>query len=167
MLTLDELKKVETFKLLDEVQLEAVRPFGEQLHYHFGDRLFREGDEALHLWHITEGKVDLRFELPGARPSMPHQTVSSVEVQKQDPEVKTLGWSCFVPPHRMRLSAYVVTDQCTVIRVGKNDLLRLFNADPLMGYRFMSYMITVVGYRFQQFQDYVAKHLGEDMISGW
>ena len=46
MITLDELKKVETFKQLDDTQLEAVRPFGEQLHFYFGDRLFKEGDEA-------------------------------------------------------------------------------------------------------------------------
>ncbi|MBW1785507.1 MAG: Crp/Fnr family transcriptional regulator [Deltaproteobacteria bacterium] len=167
MIALDELKKVETFRQLDDTQLEAVLPFSEQLNFYFGDRLFKEGDDALHLWHVTEGKVDLRFEMPDARPSTPDQTLSSVEVQKQDPEAKTLGWSCFIPPHKMRLSAYVVTNKCKVIRVGKNDLLRLFNADPLMGYWFMSYMMTVVGYRFQQFQDYVAKNLGEDMISGW
>jgi len=59
------------------------------------------------------------------------------------------------------------TDTCKIVRVAKNDLLRLFNDDPLMGYRFMSYMITVVGYRFHQFQAYVAKNLGEDLISGW
>ena len=87
--------------------------------------------------------------------------------RKKEAEAKTLGWSCFVPPYKMRLSAYVVTDTCRIVRVAKNDLLRLFNDDPLMGYRFMSYMITVVGYRFHQFQAYVAKNLGEDLISGW
>jgi CRP-like cAMP-binding protein len=167
MIVLDELKRVGAFKRMDEKQLEALRPFCEQLEFHFGDRLFREGDDAHHLWHVTEGNVDLRFEMPDARTTTPEQTVSSVEVQKKDLEAKTLGWSCFVPPHKMRLSAYVVTDTCKVVRVGKSDLLRLFDADPLMGYRFMSYMITVVGYRFQQFQDHVAKNLGADMISGW
>lgn len=167
MIGLDELKNVEAFKGLDETQLEAVRPLSEELNFYFADRLFKEGDKALHLWHVTDGKVDLRFEMPDARSTTPEQTVSSIEVEKQDPEAKTLGWSCFVPPHEMRLSAYVTTDTCRVIRVKKSDLLTLFDADPLMGYRFMLYMISVVGYRFQQFQDYVAKNLGEDMISGW
>ena len=36
-----------------------------------------------------------------------------------------------------------------------------------MGYRFMSYMVTVVGFRFQQFQDVVAKMTGDTLMSGW
>ena len=67
----------------------------------------------------------------------------------------------------MRLSAYCVTKGCKIIRINKTALLDLFGKDPIMGYKFMSYMITVVGYRFQQFQDHVAKNMGEDLMSGW
>ena len=167
MIDFSLLEKVESFKRLDNNQLEAVRPFCEELTFYLGDKLFTEGDDALHMWAIIEGQVDLRFEMPERGPAAAEQTITSVEVREKETEAKTLGWSCFVPPYKMRLSAYVVTDTCRIVRVAKNDLLRLFNDDPLMGYRFMSYMITVVGYRFHQFQAYVAKNLGEDLISGW
>ena len=167
MIDLDQMQRVEAFKYLQNRQLEAVRPFCEELNFNLGDKLFTEGDDALHMWTVIEGQVDLRFEMPERSPALAEQTISSVQVKEQDSAAKTLGWSCFVPPYKMRLSAYVVTDTCKIVRVAKNDLLRLFNDDPLMGYKFMSYMITVVGHRFHQFQDYVAKILGEDLISGW
>ena len=116
------------------------------------------------MWFVVAGQVDLRFEMPDRRATSEEMTVSSVEVKQKDPEAKTLGWSCFVPPYKMRLSAYCVTRRCEVVRIKKEALLGLFNKDPLMGYKFMSYMITVVGYRFHQFQDHVARNMGEDLI---
>jgi hypothetical protein len=38
----------------------------------------------------------------------------------------------------------------------EDELLKIFEADPLTGYRFMSYMVTVVGYRFHLFQEMLA-----------
>ena len=94
-------------------------------------------------------------------------TVHSVEIEDKAPEAKVLGLSCFVPPYKMRLSAYCVTDTCNIIRVPKTDLLKMFEQDPGMGYFFMSYMIQVVGFRFHQFQDHVARNMGEDLMFGW
>ena len=105
--------------------------------------------------------------MPDKRVTTAEQTVSSVKVTPQKSLAKTLGWSCFVPPYQMRLSAYCVTHTCRVIRIPKADLVRLFEDDYLMGYRFMSYMVTVVGFRFQQFQDVVAKTMGDTMMTGW
>jgi hypothetical protein len=94
-------------------------------------------------------------------------TVNSIEVENEEPEAKVLGWSCFVPPYKMRFSAYCVTKYCKIVRVMKSDLLQFFNDDALMGCLFMSYMITVVGFRFHQFQNYISKNLGEDLMFGW
>ena len=167
MIELEMLRQLQPFKDMNENHLKRLQPKCELVEFQKGDKLFTEGDDAAHLWVVREGLVDLRFELQDGRPTSGEMTVDSVEVEKKEPEAKILGWSCFVPPYKMRLSAYCVTKCCKIVRVLKSDLLQLFTDDPLMGYLFMSYMIRVVGFRFHQFQNHVSKNLGEDLMFGW
>lgn len=167
MVELELLAQLEPFRDLDKKQLSKLVPKCEIIEFFKGDKLFTEGDNAEHLWVVMDGCVDLRFELPDGRPTFDDMTVDSIAVEDKAPEAKVLGWSCFVPPYKMRLSAYCVTPNCSIIRIVKSELLQLFISDALMGYRFMSYMIKVVGYRFQQFQNHVAKNMGEDLMFGW
>lgn len=167
MLEISVLRQLKPFQGMNEDQLKKLQVKCEETVFQKGERLFAQNDEARHLWIVREGNVDLRFELPDHRNTSPDMTVRSVEVQIKKPEAKVLGWSCFVPPYRMRLSAYCVTNTCSIVRVLKSDLLELFSQDSHMGYVFMSYMIQVVGYRFHQFQDHVARNMGEDLMFGW
>ena len=160
------LDRIEGFKGMNDEQLSAVMTCSREMDFKSGDRLFAEGDPATHLWFIENGKIDLRFEMPDRETSGEH-TVSSVEATAHGSSAEAIGWSCFVAPFKMRLSAYCVSPSCKVIRIKKEDLLLLFQKDPQMGYLFMSYMVTVVGHRFHSFQDYVATHLGQNLISGW
>jgi CRP-like cAMP-binding protein len=165
MISLDLLETFDIFKGLNDDQLTAIQKHCQTEEYKRGDRLFTEGDEAAHLWFVFEGQVDLRFELPGRNEPANDQTVSSVSAK---PSIaRTLGWSCFVPPYKMRLSAYCASRTCKVIKIAKNDLLSLFEKDHKLGYLVMSFIVRVVGYRFQQFQDQVAKNMGESIMSSW
>jgi CRP-like cAMP-binding protein len=168
-MTIDQglLAKIEAFKNFSEKQLATVKNLCEDVVFNANERLFSEGDPATHLWLVIDGRVDLRFEMPDKRVTTAEQTVSSVKGKPEKSVARTLGWSCFVPPYQMRLSAYCVTRTCRIIRIPKEALLKIFEEDPLMGYRFMSYMVTVVGYRFHQFQDVVAKTMGDTMLTGW
>jgi CRP-like cAMP-binding protein len=167
MVELEMLRQLQPFKCMNERHLKKLQPECELVEFQKGDKLFAEGDDAAHLWVVFEGSVDLRFELPDGRPTSDEMTIDSIEVEEKEPEAKVLGWSCFVPPYKMRLSAYCVTKYCKIVRVQKSDLLRLFNDDTQMGYLFMSYMIRVVGFRFHQFQNHVSKNMGEDLMFGW
>lgn len=168
MIEMELLDKLEAFKGMRDEQLAQLKERCCELNFQRGDRLFKEGEPARHVWFVVDGQVDLRFELPDGRPTSSDQTVRSVEVQKRrDAVAQTLGWSCFVPPFEMRLSAYCVTRTCRIVRIEKEDLFSLFKNDAEMGYRFMRFMITVVGYRFHQFQDEVAKTQGDHLMTGW
>lgn len=167
MIELELLEKLPPFQKMNVNQLKKIQPKCEQIEFQRGDKLFMEGDDAVHLWVVQRGSVDLRFELPDHRETSADMTVDSVEVEEKEPQAKVLGWSCFVPPFKMRLSAYCITRSCSIVRILKSDLLQLFEDDPHMGYLFMSYMITVVGYRFQQFRNHVVVNLGEDLLFGW
>lgn len=165
MSNLKELDKVQAFKELSDAQLESLEKYCIKEEFGRGDRLFKEGETADHLWIVTDGRVDLRFELPGNRPTSDDNTISSLEAD--DDKKRILGWSCFVPPFKMMLSAYCSTRKCSVLKIPKKEMLALFDTDPLMGYRVLSYLIKVVGYRFQQFQEELAKHKGHDIMHSW
>jgi hypothetical protein len=109
---------------------------------------------------MIDGEIDTRFDLPG-RPTSKSNTIATIT------KFQAFGWSCFVPPNKYTLSAYCSTETCKVITIEKNRLESLFKKDTSIGYIFMSHLVNVVGLRFQQFQDGVAKHRGEDIISGW
>jgi len=53
------------------------------------------------------------------------------------------------------------------LKIPKKDMLALFDHDPLMGYRVLSYLIRVVGFRFQQFQEELTRHKGHDIMHSW
>jgi CRP-like cAMP-binding protein len=167
MIQTELIKSIEAFENLNDKQLAKIQQHCEIIEYEQDDILFSEGDDATQLWIVIQGLVDLRFEMPDGRPTSPDHTVSFVDVKHQDPEAKMLGWSCFVPPYKMRLSAYCVTETARIVRIEKQKLTELFEQDPEIGFKFLSYLITVVGYRFHQFQDHVATHMGEDLMSGW
>lgn len=154
-----ELENIEAFKGVAEKQLSILKNICVDAAFSQNEQLFAEGDIATHLWMVTEGRVELRFEIPGKRPATTEQTVSIIEISHEKSMAETLGWSCFVPPFRMRLSAYCVSPICRIILIPKDELLKIFENDPLLGYRFMSYMVTVVGYRFQKFQELFASML--------
>ena len=166
MVSLELLKKIQAFQGLNKNQLLNLQPYCNQLEFQSGAKLFTEGDPAEHLWVVVEGAVDLRFELPDKRPTSEEHTVSSAKVGKREQVAQTFGWSCFVPPHKMRLSAYCVADKTIIVRVAKRDLIKEFEKDPQMGYAFLTYLIIVVGYRFHQFQDEVAKIKGTYVMAG-
>lgn len=167
MISFELMDKIKAFDGMSDEQLKALQPHCEVVEFQKDDKLFTEGDDATRVWFIVEGMVDLRFQMPDHRPTSDEHTISSVEVKEKGDEAKTLGWSCYVPPYKMRLSAYCVTRRCQIVRIKKEDLNKLFKKDPQMGYIFMSYLITVVGYRFHQFQNEVAKAKGENLMSGW
>jgi CRP-like cAMP-binding protein len=166
MTSIDLIRSIAAFKGMSEDQLEALRSRSTEVVFERAQKLFTEGDDATDFWVVVEGRVDLRFELPGRKTSADH-TVSSVQERRRTTEANYLGWSCFVPPHKMRLSAYCVSDTCKVVKIAKDDLLELFTADPEMGYTFMTFLVKVVGFRFHQFQNEVAKNIGEDLMAGW
>ena len=163
-ISIDLLEKFDIFKGLNDDQLTLIQNHCQVEEYKRGDRLFVEGEDATHLWIVTEGRVDLRFEMPSNKTTSDDYTVSSVSTQHS--AAKILGWSCFVPPNKMRLSAYCTRD-CKVAKVEKTDLIKLFENDPVMGYSIMSYLVKVVGYRFQQLQDEIAKNMGENIMNCW
>ena len=140
---LNFLEKVEIFKGFNKDQLKTVKKGGQKKECLYGDRLFAEGEDADRIWLVMEGRVDLRFELPG-RQTSEENTVFSITV------AQTLGWSSFVPPFKYALSAYITTKTCKVLQITKDHLLECFEKDPGMGLMFMTNVAAIASMHFDQ-----------------
>jgi CRP-like cAMP-binding protein len=143
---LERLRTMEIFEGLSPEQLRAIEPGCEEKRFRAGERLFAEGEEAKHLWVLTEGEVDLRFDLPG-RDTGPESTILTVGPGQ------ALGWSSFVPPYEYKLSAYSTGDAGRAVRIDKALLLDLFSKDPTLGYRVVRFLAGAASLHLRQLQE--------------
>jgi CRP-like cAMP-binding protein len=145
MADINELRQVETFQSLSDEELTAIGKLTIEKQHAFGDRLFKDGDSATHLWIVKEGTIDLRFDLPG-RETSEESSLSSIGANK------IIGWSSLVPPYKYKLSAYCTSAQCKVLLIERKILREFLSTHPKTGYQVMSAMLRVVGRRFQRLQ---------------
>ncbi len=160
MLTLDFLEKVEVFKDLDDDQLGIVRQYGQIVEFRRGDKIFSAGEDPRYLWVVMDGQVDLHWDLPG-RPAFGEKAITTLT------ETATFGWSSLVPPFKYRLSARCAGRTCRLIKIAKDDLTEIFEKDAEIGYRVMTRLLAIVGTRFLNLQDEVARQRGADIINRW
>jgi CRP-like cAMP-binding protein len=154
---IDLLGKTEIFEGLDQSQLNAVKDCCQIKTFNEGERICKEGEEATVLRAVIEGKVDLRFDLPGGK-SSEEMTIATIS------DGKSIGWSSFVPPYKYRLSVYCSSKGCQVIEINKAGLIKVFEINSLIGYRVMTNVAKIIGTRFQQLQDEVALSEGEKLL---
>ena len=118
---------------------------------HRGECLFLLGDHADRLYVMLSGKVELSFPLSFGG------VVRDVPV-----ELKTagsaLGWSALVKPHRFTLSARAA-ESAELAAFLRQDLLRVFEAEPRIGCVVMRHVAEVVGRRLLQVQALWAREL--------
>ena len=160
MVDIDFLGTVQIFQGLNREQLAGIINFCEETEFKPGARIFEQGEEALYLWIVKEGRVDLRFEVAGGPPSEAN-TIASIA------EAGAFGWSSFTSPNKYRLSGYCTGKSCKLIKVQREGLRQLFEKDPDIGYVVMSNVAAVVGTRFHEFQEEAARHRGQDLLGGW
>jgi len=125
-----------------------------------GERISVEGQAADDFFLLKEGRVELRYELPG-RESSSEQALSVIEPGG------AWGWSALVPPHVYTLSAYCIAPRCVFLRFRREDLLGLFESDWRMGYFFMRNLATIIAQRFNAVQDELARQQGFDQMHQW
>lgn len=165
MKSLEILEDLPIFKEFHPDELERILEISSPGLYQSGECLFKEGDPAKELWIVTDGSVDLRFEMPDMRPSTNESALSSHH--KEIPESQVFGWSCFIPPFKMRLSAYCVSRRCQVLKINTARLNHLMAEDREIGFKIMHCLVLVLGFRFKQMQDEVAKFMGINMMNSW
>ena len=160
MINIDFLEKVQILQGLNHGQLAEIIKYCREAEFQAGSKLFEQGEDAVYLWIVLEGQVDLRFDVAGSTSSEAN-TISSIS------EAGAFGWSSFTSPNKYRLSGYCAGKPCKLIKVEREGLRQLFEKDPDMGYAVISNVAAVVGTRFHEFQDEAARLRGQDILGGW
>ncbi|MCF6246095.1 MAG: hypothetical protein L3J69_01915 [Desulfobacula sp.] len=117
------------------------------------------------MWIVVDGGVELRFEMPNAKTSTNETTLTSHH--KNIPESQIFGWSCFIEPYKMKLSAYCTSRRCKILKIDAQKLNKLMEEDTALGFKIMRYIVQVVGYRFSQMKEETAKFMGINMMNSW
>jgi len=160
MISLDFLENVEAFADLDDDQLSAIQDCCEVVEFKRGEEIFAAGETPKYFWIVNEGQINLTWDLPEGR-TLPEKTITTLS------EGMPFGWSSLVPPYKYKLSAHCASRSCKVISISRDRLLQMFEKEAVLGYKVMSKVMIVVGKRFHQFQDEVAKSRGHDIINRW
>lgn len=160
MANIDFLNQVQAFQGLNPEQLSEILTCCEETGYKPGDKIFAQGDDAVYLWIVKTGVVDLRFKAAGGSSAAEHP-ISAI------PEAGAFGWSSFASPNKYRLSAYCGDQPCTVIKVDRKRLKELLDKDADMGYAVITNVATIVGTRFHEFQEEAVRQKGQDLLGGW
>ncbi len=146
-----ELRRATIFGELEDTEVARLLAVARTQHCHKGECLFLLGDHADRLYIVLSGKMELTFPLSFGG------DVRDVLVESKTPG-SALGWSALVKPHRFTLSARAAetSELATFLR---QDLLRVFEAEPRMGYIVMRHVAEVVGRRLLQVQALWAREL--------
>jgi CRP/FNR family cyclic AMP-dependent transcriptional regulator len=146
-----DLRRAAIFEGLPATAMERLFALAHPLRCRAGDSLFRLGEEATRLHVALSGRVELTFPL------------SLGAVTREMPfEVKTggslVGWSALVAPYRFTLSARA-TEDSELAAFPRDEMLRLFEAEPQIGHVVMRHIAEVIGRRLLQMQALWAREL--------
>jgi len=141
---IEVLRGSDLFEGLAADELQALESAAQPVRLAGGELLFLLGDPASCLYVVAEGTIELCFPLPLG------DEVRDITIEKVEPG-KTLGWSALVRPYRFTLSARAA-QPTRVIGFGRNDLHKIFETQPRLGYMLSSRISELVGLRLMAVQ---------------
>jgi CRP/FNR family cyclic AMP-dependent transcriptional regulator len=146
-----ELRQTAIFAELHDTEVAHLLAVARPQKCHKGECLFLLGDHADRLYVVRTGKVELTFPLSFGG------VVRDVPVESKTPG-SALGWSALVKPHRFTLSARAA-ETSELAAFPRQDLLRVFAAEPHIGYVVMRHIAEVIGRRLLQVEALWAREL--------
>ena len=152
-----ELRKAVIFAELQDAEAERLLAMARPQRCQKDECLFLLGDHADRLYLVLRGSVELTFPLSFGG------VVRDVPVESKAPG-SALGWSALVKPHRFTLSARAA-EPSELAAFLRQDLFRVFEAEPRIGYVVMRHIAEVIGRRLLQMQALWARELQRAVTS--
>jgi len=146
-----ELRRAVIFEGLNEADAARLFAVARLRQCFSGECLFLLGDHADRLYVVLSGKVELSFPLSFGG------VVRDIPVESKTAGT-AFGWSALVKPHRFALSARAA-ESSDVAVFSRHELLRVFEAEPRIGYVVMQRIAELVGRRLVQVQALWAREL--------
>jgi CRP-like cAMP-binding protein len=146
MVTIDWLKKTELFHDLDDTQLNILLSHSKVETFSEGKTIFRQGDEAIRLYVLIEGAVDLAVKTEEKIDFM---------TSKIDKEGAVFGTPSLMEPYR-----YNVTATCLkfskVLAIEAYHVKKDMENDPRMGMEIMKKLATIYFNRLNELRSGVS-----------
>lgn len=132
MISPELLRRYPFFGTLDADDLEAIAMLADEESIPKGIKIFEEGGEAIKLYLLMEGSVELYYHSqkifnPNTRKDFYIGDINPGEV---------FSISSMIEPYTLTATA-VAAQTCRVIKIDAVTLRQMFDEDPLLGYRIM------------------------------
>jgi CRP-like cAMP-binding protein len=122
-----DLKKLDIFNVFSEKQLAELAKITETKAFKKDAHVYERGKRADHIFVVINGLVSLnRFE-PGEK--------IGISFEKRE-RGELFGTACFMKPQEYTLTAVCLRDS-EVMVIDADKLLKLCDADPELGYKFL------------------------------
>ena len=127
MVEVNDFKKLDIFNVFSEKQLVELVEITETKAFKKDAHVYERGKRADHIFVVVNGLVSLnRFE-PGEK--------IGISFEKRE-KGELFGTACFMKPQEYTLTAVCMSDS-DVMTIDADKLLKLCDADPELGYKFL------------------------------
>jgi CRP-like cAMP-binding protein len=150
MITPQQLTRSPLFAGLTVDQLVLFTDLAEEVTCSAGNMLFREGNEASHLYILLSGKVNVQVQ--------PTAVTAPVTIVSLSTFGQLVGWSGFMPPNYYTASALCQEDSSLLAFDGA-DFNRILEENPVLGLTIMRRIAEVISQRLRTIQGVVIKSL--------
>jgi CRP-like cAMP-binding protein len=153
MTTIQELKTFQLFDGLSDDDLKRLVPLANERSHNKGTICFRQGTPASELHLCRSGQVDIVVQ---------HFEAPTIYV-KIDTLLKgqAFGWSALVVPYFYTASA-ICAEKTAEIYFRRDDLFKLFDQVPIIGYVFMKNLAAIVSSRITKYEKRLSKDIAID-----
>jgi CRP-like cAMP-binding protein len=149
MVEVNDFKKLDIFNVFSENQLSEISEITEIKKFGKGTHVYERGKRADNIFVVINGLVSLnRFE--------PGENVG-ISFEKRE-KGELFGTACFMEPQEYTLTAVCLEDS-DVLAVDANKLLKLCEADPEVGYKFLKEVAKIYFERYK-----IAKRQIHEMV---
>lgn len=159
MIPIQLLRKVSIFEGLTDSQLERIAEICREETHPAGSLIIEEGEPAERLYVLREGRVALEM---GVR-MWPERRVRQMRVETLNAG-QPFGLSTLTDSDLRTMSARAV-DRCRSIALGGQDLRRLMDSDPVMGYEINAGLSNVLAERLRYTRLSLTEFLGQSQVA--
>jgi signal transduction histidine kinase/CRP-like cAMP-binding protein len=159
MIPIQLLRKVSMFEGLADSQLERIAEICTEETHPAGSLIMAEGEPAERLYVLREGRVALEM---GVR-MWPERRVRQMRVETLSAG-QPFGLSTLTDSAAWTMSARAV-DRCRSIALGAQDLRRLMDSDPAMGYEINAGLSNVLAERLRYTRLSLTEFLGQSQVT--
>lgn len=138
MISPEILRRYPYFAGVSEDSLKAVAMMADEQVIPAGTLMFREGTEATKLHIITQGEVNIQYELGNGE----LRTVDTLV------DGDLLCWSALIEPHKATAHG-TATKETHLVSIDGPQLRELCQSDPLVGYQLTMQVAKLLAHRLE------------------